>query len=435
MFAYYLRLALRSLKRNLVLTSLMIVAVAVGIGASMTVYTVFRLMSGDPFPDKSSQLFVPQIDNWGPDERGKDGEPPDQLSYRDANALMQAHAAPHQTAMYSTVFIVSPADPAQKPFHVPARATYRDFFSMFEVPFLYGGAWTAADDSNRANTVVISRSLNDKLFAGADSVGKTVTLDARDYRVVGVMDNWNPQPRAYDVVSGSFDKVEDVLVPFTTAIDRQFDFHGQNSCSQAPEPGWFGHLNSECVWTQFWVELPTAADVDKYREFLNHYAAEQQRIGRFHWAPYTKLRDLRAWLVAEKVVPDDARISVMVGFAFLLVCLVNAIGLMLAKFSSRSGELGVRRALGASRGAIFVQCLVEAGVIGASGGVAGLGLTAVGLLGVRAVFPEDIARLAHMDLSAVFITLVLAIVATVAAGLYPTWRASRIQPAWQLKAQ
>jgi putative ABC transport system permease protein len=65
-FGYYLDLALRSLKRNPVLTGLMIAAIGVGIGASMTALSVSRAMSGDPIPDKSQQLFVVQIDSWGP---------------------------------------------------------------------------------------------------------------------------------------------------------------------------------------------------------------------------------------------------------------------------------------------------------------------------------------------------------------------------------
>ena len=68
MFTYYFRLGLRSLRRNIVLTALMIVAIGVGIGASMTTLTVFRAMSGDPIPQKSTQLYAPQIDNWGPDK-------------------------------------------------------------------------------------------------------------------------------------------------------------------------------------------------------------------------------------------------------------------------------------------------------------------------------------------------------------------------------
>ncbi|MFI4958276.1 MAG: ABC transporter permease, partial [Lysobacterales bacterium] len=62
MFGYYLDLALRSLKRNKVLTALMVIAIAVGIGASMTTLTVMYLLSGDPMPGKSGTLFYPQVD-------------------------------------------------------------------------------------------------------------------------------------------------------------------------------------------------------------------------------------------------------------------------------------------------------------------------------------------------------------------------------------
>src|SRR5271170_6349807 len=99
MFSYYFRLGLTSLKRNRVLTALMIAAIAVGIGASMTTLTVFRAMSGDPIPQKSAQLYAPQIDSWGPDK--PPAQTPDQLetqlSYIDVTALMKARAAKRQT--------------------------------------------------------------------------------------------------------------------------------------------------------------------------------------------------------------------------------------------------------------------------------------------------------------------------------------------------
>src|SRR5882724_12601261 len=104
MLAYYLGLALRSLKRNVVLTVLMIAAIGVGIGASMTTLTMFRAMSADPIPRKSTQLFTPQIDNWGPTKQavvpGDSENFQEQISYRDAVNLMNAHPAPRQSAMY-----------------------------------------------------------------------------------------------------------------------------------------------------------------------------------------------------------------------------------------------------------------------------------------------------------------------------------------------
>ena len=62
MFAYYARLAVRSFRRNKVLTALMVVAIALGIGASMTTLTVFHVLSGDPIPGKSDRLFYVQLD-------------------------------------------------------------------------------------------------------------------------------------------------------------------------------------------------------------------------------------------------------------------------------------------------------------------------------------------------------------------------------------
>src|SRR5580698_1083834 len=112
MFHYYFRLGLRSLRRNTILTGLMIAAIAVGIGACMTALTVFRAMSGDPIPQKSSQLYTPQIDNWAP-ERPPNGSPDGLeklLSYIDVTALKQAHGGKHQAAMFASVLSLRPAD-------------------------------------------------------------------------------------------------------------------------------------------------------------------------------------------------------------------------------------------------------------------------------------------------------------------------------------
>src|SRR4029453_7175439 len=62
MFLYYIDLAIRSFKRNKVLTTLMVIAVALGVGASMTTLTVLYLLSGDPIPGKSHKLYYVQLD-------------------------------------------------------------------------------------------------------------------------------------------------------------------------------------------------------------------------------------------------------------------------------------------------------------------------------------------------------------------------------------
>jgi putative ABC transport system permease protein len=166
---------------------------------------------------------------------------------------------------------------------------------------------------------------------------------------------------------------------------------------------------------------------------LNNYAAEQQRIGRFHWPAHTQVRDVMQWLQYRHVVPDELGLLVLAAFGFLFVCLMNAMALMLARIMGRSQDIGVRRALGASRTAIIGQCLVETGVIGVLGAVVGLVLTLLGLQLMHAALADDFAALTYLNAGAIGIEVMLAIAATIGAGLYPTWRAARIEPALQLK--
>jgi putative ABC transport system permease protein len=133
------------------------------------------------------------------------------------------------------------------------------------------------------------------------------------------------------------------------------------------------------------------------------------------------------------VVPNDARLSLLVAFGFLAVCLASASGLMLAKDFARAGELGVRRALGASGRHIFSQTIVESGVIGLLGGAVGLLLTLLALWIMRELFPGGMARIAQLDAPLFATTFVLAVAAALVTGFYPAWRSMQINPALQIK--
>jgi len=436
MFAYYLQLGLRSLRKNPLLTLLMVLAIGCGVAASMTTYSVFRATSNNPIPQKSSQLYVPQIDNWGPDSsKDNKGEPPNAMTYTDAINLMRDKRAKRQTALYPAAMSIVPADANMLPFRETSYGWYADAFSMFDVPFLYGHGWTASEDDSHAAVAVIGKTLNEKLFNGANSVGKNININGRDYRIVGVADKWNPEPVFYDVINtNGFDDPIQVFIPFTRAVELKTPTNGNNNCNHDAGNGWDAWIHSECVWLGFWAELPTKAEADAYRQYLNGYSAEQQRAGRFRWAPNTRLRNVVEWLDYQKVVPQEAKVSLMVSLGFLLICLVNTVGLLLAKFMRRSSEIGVRRALGATRKEIYIQFLIEAAAIGLAGGVVGLLLTGLGVMGVSLVFEPDIAKLATLDVSLVLLTMLVAILATVLAAFYPTWRAAQVQPAWQLKS-
>ena len=172
MFTYYLELAVRSLRRSPGLTRLMILAIGFGVAASMTTYSVFRGLSADPIPWKSSHLFVPQIDAWGPEHR-ENGEPPTTLTYIDAMNLMRQHQASRQSAIIPMFRSIMPPRTNQDNSLIETRgyAVHSDFFPMLDVPFHYGSGWSRDDDATPV--VVISDHFNEQMFGGGNSVGKT----------------------------------------------------------------------------------------------------------------------------------------------------------------------------------------------------------------------------------------------------------------------
>ncbi len=435
MFAYYFELGLRSLRRNPVLTGLMIITIAFGVGASMTTYSVFRAVSNNPIPQKSSQLYAVQIDNFGP-QNNHNGEPPDQLDYIDAMALLRAHKALRQAALYPVKLSVISDDPSQFPIRPTTYAVSSNAFPMFDIPFLYGGGWGAEDDDNRASVVVIGRALNDRLFHGANSVGREINLSGHNYRIAGVMDSWDPKPLFFDLAnSGGFSDAIQLFIPMSRAVDLQLITAGNTDCGAGDYgTGWDAFLRTNCSWVVYWAELPSRTDADAYRQYLHDYAAEQQRAGRYAWAPNVRLRDVSQWLDYEHAVPPESKLSLYLSLGFLVICLINTVGLLLAKFMRRAADIGVRRALGASRRTVYAQFLIEGATIGLAGGVLGLLLTGVGVWSVGLIFDAQIARLATLDFSLVALTLGVAVLATVLAAFYPTWRAAQIAPAWQLKS-
>lgn len=435
MFSYYLQLGLRSLRRNPILTALMVFGIALGIAASMTTLTVMHLMGSDPIPWKSDKLHYVQMDNWSPDNPYRDdGRPPDQVTYRDAVALMEAGKADKQAAMYKLALPVQPANPELKPFQALGRVTHADFFAMFEPPFAFGGSWNRDQDTQHARVVVLGKEINEKLFGGQNSVGKTVRLDGADYTIVGVLGDWKLRTRYYDLTNGAFSDPDEFFMPFTTAVDLKKRSTGNNSCWKPSGDGWDAYLQSECVWIQMWVQLDSPARLAEYQSFLDSYVGEQKKSGRFPRPLRNRLLDVNAWMVDQKVVSSDMKVQTGLGFAFLAVCLVNTIGLLLAKFTRKAGEVGLRRALGASKRDIFSQFLVESGVVGLSGGLLGLALTGLGLVAVRTLYAYY-KTVAQLDWTMIATTVVLAVLAAILAGLYPTWRACQVAPAAQLKTQ
>ena len=432
MFSYYLDLALRSFKRSPGLTALMVITIAIGVAACMTTLTVFHVLSGDPMPHKSKRLFNIQMDP-APMRGFKEGDDPVlQLTRFDAEKLLSEKKGLRQVMMTAGNIAIEPQD--AKPFFASSRYTSADFFQMFDVPMQHGTSWSAADDTAQARVAVLSAELNDKLFGGENSVGKTVLLRDKEFRVLGVMKPWRPVPHFYDLTIGQYTKAEEIYTPFSTAMELKFGGSGNMSCWGDVQGKSARDLGVPCAWLQYWVELEREDQAADYLQYLKNYYDQQKNAGRFERPNRVWMWDVMGWLKKREVVPNDIGLQLWLAFGFLAVCLVNTVGLLLAKCLRRSGEIGVRRALGASRGQIFSQFVVEAGGLGLAGGLLGLVLTLLGLWAVRSG-SSSYAALISLDGAMLAATLALALLASLLAGLLPAWRATQVSPAMQLKTQ
>ena len=207
---------------------------------------------------------------------------------------------------------------------------------MFEPPFRYGGGWDDAADESREPVVVLSRELNEQVFGGEDSVGRTVRMNGMNFRVVGVLDEWLPVPKFYDVTNGPFNEPEEAFIPFNLAIEQEFPRSGNTNCWKAPEgDGMEAFRNSECVWMQYWVELSDEREKAEFGNWLDAYVMEQKALGRFPRPLNNRVLDVMEWMEDRQVVDDDAQLMLGLSFLFLIVCLLNTIGLLLAKFMKK----------------------------------------------------------------------------------------------------
>lgn len=431
MFGYFLELAWRSLKRAPILSALMVLAIGLGIGASMTMLTVLRVMTGDPLPGRSAHLFRPFLDPLPLDFPLRPGtrNPADALTWLDAKALLASRKGVRQAAMAQGNLVARSDRPGVRPRSVEGTYTTRDFFEMFGVSFTSGHAWSNEAEGQNARVVVLSQALARRLFGTAPVTGQVVHFGKQDFEVVGVIRDWHPVP-AFHAVNAGFRGADQFFLPLSTAVALNL---GVDTMTDWGAQGSGGLTSPTAGWLNFWVQLDTPAQVAAYRRYLANYSAQQEAEGRYQRPPgETRLYGLMQWLRHRGLVPGDVKLQAWLALGFLLVCMLNIVALLLAKFLRRSGEISVRRALGARRADIFRQFGMEAALIGLGGGLLGIGIAELGLWSVRQR-PDDYARLAHMDGPMLVATVVLAVIVSIVAGLLPAWRACRIAPAIQLK--
>lgn len=439
MLFYSLQIAARSLKRSPYLTLLLVGAIAIGVALSTTFAATRNAFSRNPLPEKEDTLYYVRMDNWdphspypGPDPTG----PPTQITYRDLVEIMKSKIPVRQTGGFKTDLYVHPDAHVGRPFRETIRMVFSDFFAMFDVPFRYGGPWTREADTAIEPVIVLSEAMNDKLFGGANSVGKTVRIEDRDFRVAGVLAPWSPSLRVYDLTSYQIAAPEGIYMPFNFLVPMQLKPTGNTDAWRSPDaPGFEGLLASDVDCMQMWIELPDKNALPAYEDFLRNYVLEQKKGGRFPRPVNNRVSTVPQLMHDFRTTPPQVTALFAVSLLFFALCSLNLVGILLGKFLSRAPEVGVRRALGASRANIFLQHIVECELVGILGGVIGVALSTVGISVLNQLMKQFFQRedLFRLDLPTLSFAVALSLVSGLVAGLYPAWKICRLPAAHHLK--
>lgn len=437
MIGYHLKTAVTSLKRNPVLSILLIAGIALGICVSTAFVTLRHLFVQDHLPGKSEKVHFVRLDSWSreqPYNENEEGSLPDQVTYRDARGLLRSTIPVRQTPTFITSMFAHPDPKVARPFQPDVRLVMSDFFDMFSVPFQYGGPWTKAADAKPEYVVVIDDATNQAVFGGENSVGKTLRLNDNNYRIVGVLAPWRPALRLFELGRYAVGPPEPVYIPFNLIEPLQIWTTGNSGNWRSGQGSSHAEfLNSEAVFIQYWVELADSAAVAAYSDWIRNYIVDQKKIGRFPRETYFKLTTIPGLIEEWNLMPKAVTAMSIVSLLFLAVSSLNLVGILLGKFLSRVPEISVRRALGATRGQIFWQHIIECELIGLIGGALGI-LMSLGILAVLARYLPNGDALS-LDGEMLAMAAFLSLAAGLVAGIYPAWRVCSVAPAMQLKVQ
>ncbi len=402
-----LRYALRALRRTPGFTFTAVLTLALGIGATTTIFTVVNGVLLRPLPYPTADRIANIWNDFGVGAQSLPAVSP--LDFRDYQRRSRTFDTFAASTGAPVVGLRGNLTGEGEPEIVDLTAVTANFFPLFGVTPAYGRNFLESEESAGGPHVVM---LSDRLWRrryGADPavVGRTIQVDGVGYQVVGIL------PPAFRLALPA----EAFLVTDAEMwTPLQFDY------AQAPPRNFtfftvFGRLRPNVTFAQAQAELDNIA-VQFRKEFPEH-AGTQVRI--------------RAVPLQQDVV-KHARPALLVllgavGLVLLIAC-ANVAHLLLVRATGREAEFALRTALGASRGAVVRQLLTESGILALAGGALGLVVTTVALALLRALHPSNLPRLAELDMDGrvVAFTALTCLATTLLFGLAPALQAAGKDP-------
>jgi predicted permease len=405
-----LRLGIRMLGRSPGFTAVAVITLALGIGANTAVFSLVNavLIRKLPYRDPQQLLLLtetlPQL--GGGEEVGVAAA--EYLDYRDQNQSFS------QVAAYENAGFNLTGDGT--PLRVQAARISASAFSLLGVNAQLGRTFMEEEDHAGAPGVAV---ISDALWrnhygASRDVLGKTVRLDEKPFIIVGVM----PRGFLFPFDGAPLSERADLWVPIAFSADRLADRVREFGV------GVVGRLRPGVTPAQAQQDILRVAD-NFMREHPESYS------GTIRVSPRTYPFVAHA---AAKITPLVFLLEAAVLCVLLIAC-ANVANLLMAKARSRRREMAVRSAVGAARGRLLAQCLVESSLLSLLGAIAGVAL-AVPMISVARQFgPASLPQLQDVTLNPVALafTLGLSVITTLSFGLIPALQLSRVSPQVALK--
>jgi predicted permease len=386
---YDLRMALRGMRLKPGFSLMVIGMLALGIAGNAAIFSTFNslFLKPLPFPDSSRLIDLDETaPKWNLHYVGI--AEPDFVAWRDQNTTFDA-----MSFFQNPDFNLSKVGPAQ---HIQGAKVTRDMLNVLGLKLVLGRNFLPEEDRPKGEKVaILGYDLWQRLFSGDRNVpGRFIMLNDEPYKIIGVL------PR-----EAIFPDRAEIWVPLAP------------NAAEGLNHGWGGHGIGR-LKPGVTVQQASADLLRVHRSLI----ATGQKVNEITSPILTSMRTryLGDYRMASEIL------LVAVGVVLLIAC-VNIAALMLVRASSRSHEIGIRIAIGASRGRIIHQLLTENAVLAAGGGIAGVLLGRLGLQAIVALLPETIPRWIDFHLDARFVAFCILITAASALlfGLIPALQGSR----------
>ena len=381
--------AFRTLLKNKGFTITAVLTLALGIGSTTAIFSVvYAVFEPMPYPNPDQLVMV-----WGKVPGGRAPVPfNDLLAWRERSSSFQA-----MNAWNGTAFNVATDD---RPEQVPASRRTPGFFTMEGLPMLLGRDFVPEEgEQGRDRVVILShRFWSSHFHSNRDLIGKDIRMNSEPYTVVGVL-----SPGTYDRLNSQ------LFVPLVFPAEQ---------------------AARDTNFTPVMARLKDGVTIDQAQAEMSAIAA--QRNSEF---PKTAHREVSIEPLHLNFVTPSTRRNLWlllgaVAFLLLIGC-VNVANLLLARGTSRQKEVAVRAALGATRGRLFSQFLIESLVLALIGGALGIFLAGVIVDAIELVMPPVgtmIPSEANIRISipVLFFTIGVTTVAGFLFGTAPAWQATRV---------